>query len=74
MAKVTMHAYFWTTSEVIMMSKEDKYFYFYLLSNPTINHIEIYQLTKRQMAFELGYPIDTVDVLMKRFTEHYKLI
>jgi hypothetical protein len=56
------------------MTPEDKYFYLYLLTNPNTNHIGIYQITKRQIAFDLDYSIDTVHVLMKRFIEHHKLI
>lgn len=56
------------------MTPEDKLFYIYLLTNPNTNHIGIYQITRKQMAFELNYSIDTVHLLMKRFIEHYKLI
>jgi hypothetical protein len=64
---------FWSTPDVVM-SPEDKYFYFYLLTNPNINYIGIYQITRKQMAFDLGYPIETVDLLLERFSEHHKLI
>ncbi|MFB3163840.1 hypothetical protein ABLO26_21035 [Neobacillus sp. 179-J 1A1 HS] len=65
---------FWRVSEGVMMTPEDKLFYIYLLSNPNRNNIGIYQITRKQMAFELGYSIDTVYILMNRFIEHYKLI
>jgi hypothetical protein len=64
---------FWSTPDVVM-SPEDKYFYFYLLTNPNINYIGIYQITRKQMAFDLGYPIDVVHILMERFINHHKLI
>lgn len=65
---------FWSTSEGVMMGTEDKLFYFYLLTNPNINHIGIYQITRKQMAFQLGYSIDVVHILMERFIKQYKLI
>jgi hypothetical protein len=60
--------------EGIMMTPQDKYFYLYLLTNPYINHIGVYQISKKRMAFDLGYSIDMVHLLMERFINHYKLI
>jgi len=56
------------------MTPEDKYFYLYLLTNPNTTQIGIYRMTKKQMAFDLGYSIETVQSLMERFIEHHKLI
>ena len=56
------------------MSPEDKYFYLYLLTNPETTQIGIYKITKKQMAFDLGYSIESDHALMERFTEHHKLI
>ena len=56
------------------MTPEDKYFYLYLLTNPHTTQIGIYKITKKQMAFDLGYSIETVHSLMERFTLHHKLI
>jgi DnaD/phage-associated family protein len=56
------------------MTPEDKYFYVYLLTNPNTTQIGIYRMTKKEMAFELGYSIESVHSLMERFIEHYKLI
>jgi hypothetical protein len=72
--KTMIHTDFWNDSEGVIMSPEDKYFYLYLLTNSNTNHIGVYQITKKQMAFDLSYSIDTVHLLMKRFIEHYKLI
>jgi hypothetical protein len=46
------------------MSPEDRYFYLYLLTNPNTTQIGIYQITKKQMAFDLGYSIESVHSLM----------
>lgn len=56
------------------MTPEDKYFYLYLQTNPNTTQIGIYPITKKQMAFDLGYSIETVHALMDRFIQHYKLI
>jgi hypothetical protein len=58
------------------MSPEDKYFYLYLylLTNPNTTQIGIYQITKKQMAFDLGYSIESVHALMDRFIHHHKVI
>jgi len=63
---------FWKS--VSLMNREDKLFYLYLLTNSCTNHIGIYQITKKQIAFELDYSLDTVTLLMDRFTEQYNLI
>jgi hypothetical protein len=65
---------FWKSPDSEGMTLEDKYFYLYLLTNPKTNHIGIYQITKKEIAFELGYAIDTVHLLMDRFIDQYKLI
>ncbi|WHY65028.1 DnaD domain protein [Neobacillus sp. SuZ13] len=56
------------------MTPEDKYFYLYLLTNPHTTQIGIYKITKKQMAFDLGYSIEAVHSLMDRFIEHHKVI
>ncbi|PFO07486.1 DNA replication protein DnaD [Bacillus sp. AFS076308] len=56
------------------MTPEDKYFFLYLLTNPNTTQIGIYQITKKQMAFDLGYSIESVNSLMERFILHHKLI
>ncbi|MGG3470226.1 DnaD domain protein [Neobacillus pocheonensis] len=56
------------------MTPEDKYFMLYLLTNPNTTQIGIYKITKRQMAFDLGYSDESVNALMVRFIEHHKLI
>lgn len=56
------------------MTPEDKYFSLYLLTNSNTTQIGIYRMTMKQMAFDLGYSIETVQSLMERFIEHHKLI
>ncbi|WP_458413076.1 DnaD domain-containing protein [Schinkia sp. CFF1] len=66
---------FWKNPIVLEeMTPEDKYFYLYLLTNPHTTQIGIYRITKKQMAFDLGYSIESVQSLMERFEKHHRLI
>ncbi|MCH1624467.1 DnaD domain protein [Fredinandcohnia quinoae] len=66
---------FWMNPEISEeMSPEDKYFYLYLLTNPHTTQCGIYKITKKKMAFDLGYSIESVQALMNRFIEHFGLI
>ncbi|MEH7482027.1 DnaD domain protein [Neobacillus drentensis] len=56
------------------MTPEDKFFCLYLLTNPQTTQIGIYKITKKQMAFDLGYSIESVHSLMDRFIVHHNLI
>ncbi|MEH7481160.1 DnaD domain protein [Neobacillus drentensis] len=66
---------FWKNPVVLEeMSPEDKFFYLYLLTNPHTTQIGIYKITKKQMAFDLGYSIESVHALIERFIELHKVI
>jgi hypothetical protein len=66
---------FWTDEKVMEeFSPEDKLFMLYLLTNPHVALLGVYQISKKQMAFELGYSIDTINVLLDRFENTYKII
>ena len=66
---------FWTDPKVIeMFSPEDKLFFLYLMTNPHTTQLGIYQISRKVMAFELGYSLEAVSVLIERFENRYKLI
>jgi len=70
-----VHTAFWndpTVSEE--MTPEDKYFFLYLLTNEHTTQIGIYGISKKQMAFDTGYSIESINALMQRFMDHHKLI
>ena len=70
-----VHTSFWNDPHVSEeMTVEDKYFFLYLLTNEHTTQIGIYGITKKQMAFELGYSAETVNALIYRFEDHHKLI
>ena len=76
MAKFRMiHTEFWDDPRVVEeMTPEDKFFFLYLLTNSNTTQIGIYQITKKQIAFDMGYSIESVNSLIQRFTEHHKLV
>lgn len=72
--KRIVNSSFWTDSKVIDFSPEDKYFMLYLLTNPHCTLLGIYELNVKQCAFELGYSVDSVNVLFDRFENTYDII
>lgn len=76
MAKFRMvHTEFWSDVKVVEeMTPEDKYFFLYLLTNEKTTQIGIYQITKKQMAFDMGYSIESINSLLQRFIDHHKMI
>lgn len=65
---------FWTDGKVDDFSPEDKYFMLYLLTNPFSTQLGIYEISIKQVAFQLGYSIDAVKVLIERFENKYGMI
>ncbi len=75
MAFRIVYTEFWSDPKVMEdMTPEDKYFYLYLLTNPCTNMIGIYRIVKKQMAFDLGYSIESINSLMNRFIDTHKLV
>lgn len=71
----TVYCNFWEDVKVQEdFTPEDRYFYIYLLTNPHTTAIGVYQITVRQMAFELGYTPESVKALLFRFKEFHKLV
>ena len=66
---------FWTDDKVVdYFTPEDKLFMLYIMTNPHTTQLGIYQINKRTMAFELGYSVEAVSVLLDRFQTNYDLI
>jgi hypothetical protein len=66
---------FWTDAKVAdEFTPEDKYFYLYLFTNPHTNLCGCYEISKKQVSWETGYSIDTVDRLIDRFVRIHKVI
>lgn len=66
---------FWSDEKVLdNFSVEDKYFWLYLLTNPQTKQLGIYKLPIKIMAFQTGYSIETIKVLIDRFDRGYNII
>ena len=66
---------FWEDEKVVnMFSPEDKYFMLYLLTNPHTTQLGIYKLVPKVAAFELGYSVEAVMVLLDRFEKKYDIL
>ena len=65
---------FWTDGKVDEFSPEDKYFMLYLLTNPFTTQLGIYEISIKQVAFQMGYSVDAVKVLLDRFESQYEMI
>lgn len=66
---------FWTDDKVVNdFSPEDKLFFLYLLTNPHTTQLGIYPFVPKIAAFELGYSVEAVKVLMDRFENKYNMI
>lgn len=66
---------FWTDDKVVdLFSPEDKLFMLYILTNPHTTQLGIYKINKKIMAFELGYSLETIGILLDRFENKYGII
>jgi hypothetical protein len=65
---------FWTDGKVDEFTPEDKYFMLYLLTNPFTTQLGIYEISVKQVAFQLGYSMDAVRNLIDRFESKYGII
>ena len=64
----------WTDGKMDDFSPEDKYFLLYLLTNPFVRQLGIYEISIKQASFQLGYTVDTFNVLLDRFENKYNMI
>ena len=65
---------FWLDEKVDEFSPEDKYFMLYLLTSPFTKQLGIFRISVRQIALHLGYSIESVKVLLDRFSKQYGVI
>ena len=66
---------FWEDNKIVDdFTTEDRYFLLYLLTNPHTNLIGCYEVSKKQMSNELGYPPSKVEELLTRMQNVHKII
>ena len=64
---------YWSDSFISELEADKKLFYIYLLTNERTTQSGIYEITKRQISFDLGYSIEAVTELLKFFEEQNKI-
>ena len=70
-----VHTSFWEDAKVSdEMTPEDKYFMLYLLTNPHSTQLGCYSITKKQIAYEMGYNVETIEKLLIRMENNLKVI
>lgn len=64
---------FWNDTFIENLSPEDKYFLLFLMTNPETTECGIYSITKKKMAYYTGYNIETINNLIRRFSDYEKI-
>lgn len=68
-----IHVTFWSDAYVSDLKEKEKLFYLYLLTNERTTQIGCYEITKKQISYDLGYSIDTVSILLNKFQKDGKI-
>jgi hypothetical protein len=69
-----IHTSFWSDTFIQDLDNEHRLFYLYLLTNERTKQCGIYEISKKQMSFDLGYSIDRVSKLIKYFIKIGKIL
>jgi DnaD/phage-associated family protein len=70
----SIHVSFWQDEFILDLEPDEKYFYLYLMTNSKTTQCGIYELPKKLMVLETGYPMDTLSILLKRFIDTEKVL
>ena len=69
-----IHTSFWSDTFIQDLDNDHKLFYLYLLTNERTKQCGIYEISKKQISFDLGYSIDRVSKLLKYFIDTNKIM
>ena len=69
-----IHTSFWSDTFIQDLDNDHKLFYLYLLTNERTKQCGIYEISKKQIAFELGYSIDRVSKLLQYFIKNDRIL
>ena len=58
-----VHTSFWSDPFVADLTDDKRLFYLYILTNERTKQCGIYEISKKQICFDLGYSMDTVSIL-----------
>lgn len=71
----TISMTFWTDTKISdKFTPEDRYFYLYLFTNPHTNLAGCYEISIKQMSYEIGYSKDSIENLISRFETVHNVI
>ena len=68
-----IHTSFWSDSFIQDLEKDQKLFYLYLLTNERTRQCGVYEITKKQISYDLGYTMDRVSILLEYFIKAGKI-
>lgn len=68
-----LHTSFWSDSFISELDNDHKLFYIYLMTNERTRQCGVYEITKKQISFDLGYSIDKVCKLLAYFISKNKI-
>ena len=69
-----IHVSFWQDPFISELTPEEKYFYLYLMTNSKTKQCGIYEISKKLMAYETGYNLETVEKLIARFVVYERIL
>lgn len=68
-----IHVQFWSDVFIQSLTPEQKFFFLYLLTNERTKQCGIYEITKRQISYDTGYNVETVEKLINFFQDCKKI-
>jgi hypothetical protein len=69
-----IHVHFWSDVFIQSLTPEQKFFFLYLLTNERTKQCGIYEITTRQISYDTGYNVETVNKLIDFFTAAKKIL
>lgn len=68
-----IHTQIWSDTWFAELDSDKKLFYLYIITNEKTKQCGVYEISKRQIAFDLGYSIDRVSKLLQYFIDAKKI-
>lgn len=62
-----VHVQFWSDVFIQSLTPEQKFFFLYLLTNERTKQCGIYEITTRQISYDTGYNVETINKLIDFF-------
>lgn len=69
-----IHTSFWSDTFIQDLDNDQKLFYLYLLTNERTKQCGIYEISKKQICFDLGYSMDKVSKLLLYFIKRDRIL